>query len=200
MRPRVLLADDHTLVVEGFRTLLADSDFEVVGTVDDGRALLDTAQRLRPEVIVLDISMPGMNGLEAARRLRTLLPETKLIFLTMHTERAYVAEALRLGASGFLSKRSTRKELPLAIHEVLQGRTYVTPLVAEPEPAAELTPRQREVLLLLVEGRATKEVAAVLNISVKTVEFHKYRIMDSLGVRSVAELTRYAIQKGLVAV
>ena len=209
-RPRLLLADDHTLVLEGFRKLL-ESEFELVGAVEDGRALVAAAQKLRPDVILLDISMPLLNGIEAARQLKKLVPDTKLVFLTMHADPAYVTEAFRVGASGYLLKRSAASELVSAIHEVLKGRSYVTPLATKdmldtflgraPAPgrlSSELTPRQREVLQLVAEGHSAKEIAAILSVSVKTIEFHKARLMRQLSLRGTAELTKYAVQHGIV--
>jgi DNA-binding NarL/FixJ family response regulator len=210
-RPRVLLADDHTLILEGFQRML-ESQCEVVGTAEDGRALLAAAQKLRPDVIVLDISMPLLNGIDAARQLKATLPEAKLIFLTMHADPAYVTEAFRAGASGYVLKRCSSSELTRAIQEVLKGRSYVTPLVTKdvlqsalmPSPgpskgfSSTLTPRQREVLQLVAEGHTLKEIASLLHVSVKTVEFHKARIMQHLGLRTTAELTKYAIGQGLI--
>jgi DNA-binding NarL/FixJ family response regulator len=211
-RARLLLADDHTLVLEGFRRLL-EPEFELAGAVEDGRALVAAAQKLKPDVVLLDISMPLLNGIDAARQLKKIMPELKLIFLTMHADPAYVTEAFRVGASGYLLKRSAASELVNAIREVLRGRCYVTPLVTKdmlgsvlgPSPergtfSTDLTPRQREVLQLVAEGHSTKETATVLNISVKTVEFHKSRLTQRLGIRTTAELTKFAIQHGIVAV
>jgi len=206
-RPRILLADDHTLVVEGFRRLL-EAEFDVVGVVEDGRTLLTAAARLRPDVILLDISMPLLNGIDAARQLRKTQPEAKIIFVTMHADPAYVAEALREGAAGYVLKRSAATELVTAIRQALRGRTYVTPLVRgqgwqrprSRRRSTELTPRQREVLQLVAEGRAAKQIAAILRISVKTVEFHKSRIGAQLGVHTTAELTRYALEHGIVGI
>jgi DNA-binding NarL/FixJ family response regulator len=209
-RPRVLLADDHTMILAGLTSLL-ESDFDLVGTVTDGRALIDAAVRLKPDIIMMDISMPLLNGIEAARQLRKSAPQSKIIFLTMHGDIAYVREAFQAGASGYLIKRSAASELVTAIHEVLKGRTYVTPLVTkdmmgsflEPTDSAEklqsrLTPRQREVLQLVAEGHSNKEIAAVLKVSTKTVEFHKYNLMQALGIRTTAELTQYAMRHGYI--
>ena len=209
MRPRVLLADDHTLVLEGLRRLLEDK-CDLVGTVEDGRALVEAAERLRPDVILLDISMPLLNGLEAARIVRTRVPEAKIIFLTMHADPTYAREAFRAGGSGYLLKRSAASELVKAISVVLRGRTYVTPLfpakVLQPLGAdlvqltpesGSLTPRQREVLQLVAEGHTAKEIAGQLKISKKTVDFHKGRIMDRLGLRTASELTKYAVAHGV---
>lgn len=210
-RPRVLLADDHTLVAEGLRKLL-EGECELVGIVEDGRALLEAARRLRPDLILLDISMPLLNGIDAARQLKKLMPEVKLVFLTMHADPTYVSEAFRAGASGYLLKRAAASELTLALQEILKGHYYVTPHVVkdvlspllEPAPGSssklkELTPRQREVLQLVAEGHSIKEIAAVLKVSVKTVEFHKSKIMEQLGLRTTAELTKYAITHGLTS-
>jgi len=205
---RVLLADDHTLLLGAFEKLLSD-ECEVVGQVSDGRALVAAAEQLKPDVIVLDISMPLLNGVEAARQIKQKLKTVKLVFLTMNEDADLAAEAFRAGASAYLLKRSATSELPLAIREVMQGRSYVTPLVTEglvesllqPEPrkpAHELTPRQREVLQLLAEGRSMKEVASVLNLTPRTVAFHKYRMMDELKVKSTAELVQYAVKHHIV--
>jgi DNA-binding NarL/FixJ family response regulator len=209
-----LLADDHALVVEGFRKLL-EPHFEIVGAVENGRDLLEVAPKVKPHVILLDISMPLLNGIDAARQLRKTVPEAKIVFLSMHDDREYVTEAFRAGASGYLVKRAASSELVSAIQEVLKGRFYVTPLVTrgvidgliekqrrgqkQPPSPRGLTPRQREVLQLIAEGKTNKEAASILNISVKTVEYHKSHIMRELGVRSTAELTKYAIAKGIVS-
>jgi DNA-binding NarL/FixJ family response regulator len=209
---RVILADDHTLLVDGLRSLL-EPRWELVDTVGDGRALVESAQRLRPDVILLDISMPVLNGLEAARQLTELVPDSKLIFLTMHADRTYLREAFRAGASGYLLKRSAASELEHAIGEVLRGRHYITPLLSSPEleatfpgplvdPPAQLgalTPRQREVLQQVAEGRTAKEVAGALGISVKTVEFHKARIMERLDLHTTSDLVKYAIAHGITS-
>ncbi len=208
-RPRVLLADDHALLLEAFVKLL-EPECEVVGTVTDGRALLEAAPRLRPDVAVIDIGMPLLNGLEAGRQLRKRMPHLKLIFLTMNEDPDLVAEAFRAGASGYLLKSSAASELFQAIQEVCNGKAYVTPLmtkgmvnsfIRDPtgyELSRKLTPREREVLQLLAEGKSMKEVAAVLNISTRTVAFHKYRMMGDLGIKSNAELIQYAIKHGVV--
>ena len=211
-KTRVLLADDHTIVAEGLRSLL-EGEFEFVGTVGDGRALLDAAQKLKPDVIVADISMPLLNGLDAARQLKRDGATAKIIFLTMHAEAQLAAEAFRAGASGYLLKSSAGEELITAIHEVVKGRAYVTPLITRDvlsflmdaarqteRAAVKLTPRQREVLQLVAEGRTMKEVASILNISARTVESHKYEMMDALGVQTNAELVQYAIKIGLVTI
>lgn len=207
-KPRIVVADDHALVLEGFCRLL-DSDFELLGTADNGRQLIDLAERLRPDVILLDISMPQLNGIEAARQISKALPRTKLVFLTVHSEPAYIAEAFRAGANGYVLKSSGPAELNACLREVLNGYSYVTPLVTQhvvtalleqkPDPGGPaLTPRQREVLQLVAEGRTAKEVAGLLNISVKTAEFHKSSIMGKLGLRTTADLVRYAIDHSIV--
>jgi DNA-binding NarL/FixJ family response regulator len=214
-KPRILIADDHAIVLAGLCKLVeADGEGEVVGTVEDGRALVEEAQKLRPDIILLDISMPLLNGLDAARQIGKLMPECKLIMLTMHASPTYAAEAFKAGVSGYLIKRSAASELKYAIQAVLRGQHYMTPLItkdvlasalhppegtARKRPPATLTSRQREVLQLVAEGKGTKEIASLLKISVKTVEFHKFRIMDELDLHSTAELTKYAIAEGLVS-
>ena len=210
-KPRVLMADDHSLILAGLRKLV-EAECDVVGTVEDGRALVAAAQKLRPDLILLDISMPLLNGLEAARQLTKLVPESKLIILTMHGSPTYAMEAFQAGASGYLLKRSAASELNQAIESVLHGQQYLTPLItkdvldsvfkpstgqrATPAPTA-LTPRQREVLQLVAEGRGTKEIATILSVSVKTVEFHRARIMQQLDIHTTADLTKYAITHGI---
>jgi len=206
--PRVLLADDHALVVGAFEKLLA-GEFEIVGQVSDGRALVAAVERLRPDAVVLDIAMPELNGLEAGRQIKNRWPDTRLIFLTMNEDPDLAAEAFRSGASGYLLKRSAASELAIAIREAMQGRSYVTPLVTggmvealmrldHQGPAHELTPRQREVLQLLAEGRSMKEVAGVLHVTPRTVAFHKYQMMDQLNLKSTAELIQYAVRHHIV--
>ncbi len=212
-KPRVLMADDHSLILAGLRKLV-EIECEVVGTVEDGRSLVEAAQKFQPDLILLDISMPQLNGLEAARQLRVLVPESKLIFLTMHASPTYATEAFQAGASGYLLKRSAASELSLAIRSVLHGQHYLTPLITKdvlgsvlnpssgergmPVPMA-LTPRQREVLQLVAEGRGTKAIATALKVSVKTVEFHKSRIMQQLDLHTTASLTKYAITHGITS-
>jgi len=209
-RTRIVLADDHTLILEGFRSLL-ESQCELVGTARDGRSLVEAALRHRPEVVVLDISMPLLNGIDAARQIRKALPETKILFLTMHANPAYLREALAAGASGYLLKTSAAEELAAAVQKIARGETYFTTGFAEdvgersgtPPPTisrsrSELTARQREILQLVAEGRTAKQIGGILNVSVQTVAFHKYKIMNKLGLRTTAELTKYAIQEGLV--
>jgi DNA-binding NarL/FixJ family response regulator len=207
-RPRILIADDHRLVVEGLQRLL-EGVCEVVGTADNGRALLAAAERLKPDIILVDVSMPLLNGIDACTRLRALMPSSRVILLTMHADRSYAAEGFRAGAAGYVLKASATSELVQAIRCVLRGQRYVARtlpqnvLMAPQQPGearpGRLTTRQREVLQLIAEGRGAKQIAAVLGISVKTVEFHKARLMDQLDIRSTAELTRYAVQHGLVA-
>jgi DNA-binding NarL/FixJ family response regulator len=208
-RPRVLLADDHTLLLEAFAKLL-EPECDVVGTASDGRALVEAARKLEPDVIVADVSMPHLNGLEAGRQLKELLPEVKLVFLTVNEDADLAAEALRMEASAYLLKKSAVSELFQAIQEVLRGRSYVTPLLApdgidailkrEPRQASEkLTPRQREVLQLLAEGNSMKQTANALNVTPRTVAFHKYRMMEQLGFETTAELIQFAIREGIVS-
>ena len=207
-RPRVLLADDHALLLGAFEKLLTP-ECEIVGQVSDGRALITAAQQLKPDVIVVDIGMPHLNGLEAGRKIKQLLPDVKLVFLTMNEDADVAAEAFRAGASAYLLKRSAASELATAISEAMQGRSYVTPLATEGlvgsllhgsqgQSSHDLTPRQREVLQLLAEGNSMKQVAAVLNLKPRTVAFHKYRMMEQLNVKSTAELIRYAIRLHLI--
>jgi len=210
-RPRVLLADDHRLLREAFAKLL-EPGCDVVGAVADGRALLTVAPELRPDIVVLDIAMPLLNGLDAARQLKRIMPEVKVIFLTVNEDPDLAAEAVRAGASGYLLKNSAASELFEAIQEACQGRLYVTPLATqglvdnllqEPEPAKKsspLSPRQREVLQLLAEGLTMKEIACILKISRRTVAFHKYSMMEELGVRSTAALVQYAIKERVVSI
>lgn len=216
-RPTILLADDHVLVAEGIQKLL-EGEFELIGIVPDGRALITSIQERPPDVAVVDISLPLLNGLEASRQIRKINPNIKIVILTMHSESSFVTEAFRIGVSGYVLKQSVGSELALAIKEVLKNNTYVSPIVAQglvdqavhPTPAdnatevggfaQELSSRQREVLQLVAEGKSTKEVAAVLNVSIKTVEFHKTRIMKQLGLRTAADLTKYAISNGLISI
>lgn len=207
-RTTVLLADDHAIVAEGLATLLK-GHFDLVGTVGDGSQLLEAARALQPDVIVADMAMPVLSGLEALRQLKAERIDAKVIFLTMHADAQLATEALRAGASGYVLKHSAGEELMRAIHEVLEGRVYLTPLLTkdvittltEPttQPAVQLTTRQREVLQLIADGRRMKEIAATLQLSTRTVETHKYQMMRALGVDSTAALVRYAIGLGLVA-
>jgi len=205
-KPRVLLADDHRIVTEGLKGILAE-EFELVGIVENGRAMVDAARTLRPDVIVADISMPHLNGIDALAHLKRDNPDVRVVFLTMHRDAAYARRALEAGASGFVLKHSAPAELVLAVRAALQGRTFITPdLAAEVfrtakdtnDPLAALTPRQREILQLLAEGKSAKEIAAALDLSARTVEFHKYAMMESLRIENSAELIRFAIKHGLV--
>jgi len=206
-RPRILMADDHVMLLEAFKVLL-EPDFEVVGTVTDGRALLEEFSRLHPDVVLLDVAMPLLNGLDAGRQLKAERRSVKLIYLTMNPDPDLAGEALRIGASGYLLKSSAAQELKQAIHEALRGRSYITPLITrdvvgsllQPRTArADLTARQREVLQLLAEGKSMKEVAAILELTPRTVAFHKYRMMDQLRLKTSAELVKFAVQQGVVA-
>jgi len=207
-RPTIVFADDHVLVASGIATLL-EQDFRLLGTASDGRTAVELTQRFHPDVALLDISMPVMNGLDAARTIHATVPSTKIVILTMHSDRAFVAEAFRAGASGYVLKRSVAGELPDAIRSVLRNRLYVTPLIGDFAPeefvaraeheSMELTDRQRQVLRLLAEGRSAREAAAILQVSAKTIEFHKARIREKLGIRTTAELTQYALRMGIVA-
>ncbi|HEY8187141.1 MAG TPA: response regulator transcription factor [Pyrinomonadaceae bacterium] len=208
---RVILADDHILMLDALRNLL-EPEFEVVGTFADGRALVEAAPQLKPDVIVLDIGMPLMNGLSAGQRLKRLMPATKLIYLTMNQDQDMAAEAFRLGANGYLLKHSAASELVDAIRQVVRGGSYVTSLMTEDvvgsltnhfkklKSTNYLTLRQKEVLQLLAEGRSMKEAAFILNVSPRTVAFHKYTMMDHLHIKTSAELVQYAMSTQLVAV
>jgi DNA-binding NarL/FixJ family response regulator len=213
-RPRVLLADDHTLVLEGLAKLI-EADFDLVGQVGDGRTLLEAAHRMAPDVVVMDIAMPHLNGLDAARQLQKLLPCIKVIFLTMHADPEYAREAVRLGASGFLLKRSAVTELAQAIHAALRGEFFLTSAIAKDVLSSikidgggggtpkfqsmSLTTRQREVIQLIAEGHTTKAMASILHVSPKTIEFHRTQIMKVLNLHTTAELTRYALSHGLAS-
>ena len=210
MKARVLLGDDHALILDGLRTAL-QAHHEIVGLAQDGRALVQAAERLKPDLVIVDISMPLLNGFEAAKQIKKSLPHTKVIFLSQHLNPAYLKQALRLGASGYVLKAGATEELQQAIEAVLRGKTYITPAFGEDviarlwnregelsEESEELTERQREILQLIVEGRGNKEIADILHLSVKTIEFHRARIMAKLGVKTVAELTKAALQQGLI--
>jgi DNA-binding NarL/FixJ family response regulator len=210
-RYRVLIADDHTLVADLCKKLL-ETEFEVVGTVSNGRALVRAAAELQPDVVVVDIAMPILNGLDAGRRVKEILPSVKVLFLTMNGDTELVAEAFRRGASGYLLKTCAATEMVTAVREVLRGRSYVPRALAKDmvsylrrnarkmvEEEEKLTDRQREVLQLLAEGKVMKEIGTVLNMTTRTVAFHKYRIMEVLGARSNAELVRYAVRNHMVA-
>jgi DNA-binding NarL/FixJ family response regulator len=206
MRPKVLLADDHTLLVEAFRKLLEPA-YDVVGTVGDGHALLDAAPALNPDVVLIDVAMPRLNGLEAGRRLKQMMPRVKLIFLTMNEDPALAVEAMRNGASGYLLKTSAASELFHAIQAALKGSSYMTPQIVRGmqeefiwDPRGrnsdkELTPRQREVIQLLSEGKSMKKAADILKVTPRTIAFHKYRMMKQLGIKTSAELIQVGIKK-----
>lgn len=208
-RSRVLLGDDHGMFSEGLQRIL-EPQFDVVGMAENGRDLIDETRRLLPDVVVTDISMPLLNGIEAARRIKKRPRPPKIIFLTMHEDPTFVMAAFRAGASGYVLKRSPSTEIVMAIHEAVRGHSYLSPAIAggvldiliqKDTPAKKfepkLTSRQREILQLFAEGKCAKEIAVLLNISTKTVEFHKYRIVEVTGARTIAELTRYAIAHGI---
>jgi DNA-binding NarL/FixJ family response regulator len=208
IRPHVLIADDHTLVVEAFKKLI-EPNFEVVGTVSNGRDLLEVAPKLKPDVVLLDLGMPLLNGQDAGERLKTLLPKAKIIVLTMNEDSEIAAAAIEKWASGFLLKNSAGTELIHAIKEVLKGKSYVTPRIAQKlfdrfvrDPRTEhtkhLTSRQREVLQLLAEGRTMKEAADVLHVTPRTIAFHKYKIMDEFGLKTNSDLLRFAMKERLI--
>lgn len=208
-RPRVLLADDHRMVAEGLKGLLVE-EFELAGIVEDGRSLVKAARELRPDVIVADISMPHLNGIDALAHLKADNPDVRVVFLTMHRDVAYARRALEAGALGFVLKHSAPAELVLALRAALQGRTFITPDLAallmgardphaQADPVAALTPRQREILQLFAEGKSAKEIAAAIGLSARTVEDHKYRLMESLGIDNSAELVHFAIKHGLIS-
>jgi DNA-binding NarL/FixJ family response regulator len=207
-RARILLADDHALTLEGIRAVL-EPHHEIVGMVTDGRALLDAALRLKPDLVVLDITMPLLNGVDAAVQIKKSLPGVKLLFVTMHVNPAYLEAALNAGGTGYVLKSAAREELLEAINSVLNGRIYVTPSLSsehlerftDPSRAAatlRLTTREREILQLIAEGRAGKEIAFLLSISIKTVAFHRENIKRKLGLGTTAELTKHAIEQGLI--
>ncbi len=211
-KPRLLMADDHSIMLAGLRKLV-EGTCEVVGAVEDGHALVEAAERLHPDLILIDISMPLLNGMDAARQIKKSVPDAKLIFLTMHASPVFATEALQTGASGYLLKQSAASELPLAINTVLKGQIYLTPTITKPvldsvvrpkptelrKSLMDLTPRQREVLQLLAEGKSPKDIAVLLNLSIKTVEFHKTRLMEQLDLHSTLALAKFAIAEGLVS-
>ena len=209
-RPRVLLGDDHAMFTEGLRRIL-EPQFEIVGTAENGLDLVAAAERLQPAVVVADLSMPLLNGIGVARRLKKAANPPKIILLTMHADPTLATQAFKAGVSAYVLKSSPASEMVTAIQEALRGRVYISPAVAgdilgeltrsREQPvklAPELTPRQKEVLQLIAEGKAPKEIGAILNLSPRTVEFHKYRIMETIGARTIAELTRYAVAHGIV--
>ena len=208
-RARVLLADDHRIVAEGLKRLL-EPEFDLVGVVEDGRALLSAARELRPDVIVSDITMPELNGVEALEEMKRHDPGVRVVFLTMHHNVAYARQAMEAGALGYVLKHSAADELLLAVRAAAAGKTFVTPAIAgellqamrsgdaaDEDPVRKLTLRQREILRLLVEGHSAKSIAARLDISPRTVEFHKYSMMETLGISSNAELIRFALESGV---
>ena len=210
-KPRLLLADDHAIVIEGLRKLL-QSEFDLVGAVGDGWALLEAAAKVKPDIIVADVSMPVLNGIDALRRLRSDHSQAKVVFLSMHMDVEIAVEALRAGASAYVVKHSATEALSHAIWEALAGRTFVSPRIAQgvmasmnghspysDRPSSRLTQREREVLQLVAEGRTIRGIAAILQIAVRTVVFHKCNIMDKLGVRTTADLTQHAIKTGLIS-
>jgi len=212
MKTRILLADDHSVVLQGLQRILNRPEFEVVGAVQDGRALVEQTVALKPDMIIADISMPLLNGVEAIRQIEKLKLRVKVVCLSMHPEVAYAVEAIRAGAKGYLVKTADDEELITAIGKVLAGEIYVTPSLEEvvlnqlraPRASTNgqgpaLTQRQREVLQLLAEGKQAKEIAALLDVSVRTVEFHKYRVMEVLAIRTVAGLTAYAAKNRIVS-
>jgi DNA-binding NarL/FixJ family response regulator len=209
--PRILIADDHTLVAEACKKLL-ESEYDIVATVSDGRALVRAAAALKPHLIIVDVAMPLLNGLDAGQQVKEFSPSVKLVFLTMNHDADLAAEAFRRGASGFLLKTCAASELAIAVREVLRGKSYLSPMIAKDtvdfllrqdkeliDEGSRLTERQREVLQLLAEGKCMKEVASVLNITTRTVAFHKYRIMELLNAKSSAALVQYAIRNHLIA-
>jgi DNA-binding NarL/FixJ family response regulator len=209
VRPRIFLADDHTLLVDAFRLLL-EPEFEVVGTASNGRELLAIAPKMQPDLVIIDLGLPLLSGIDAGRQLKKVLPRTKILVVTINEDSAVAGEALGEWASGYLLKKSAGRELTLALRELLKGKSYVTPLVAKKlaedsirDPVAHarrlLSPRQREVLQLLAEGRTMKEVADVLNLTTRTVQFHKYKIMEDFGMHNNSELVRLAIREHLVS-
>ncbi len=211
-RTRVILADDHRIVTEGLKNLL-DPEFDLVEVVEDGQALLEAARKHKPDVIVADISMPKLNGIDALVELKKEDPDVRVVILTMHKEVSYARRALAAGASGYVLKHSAPFELVDAIHMAMDGETYISPRIAgeviqdvrsgrevKDDPASSVTPRQREILQLLAEGLSAKEVGAILKITARTVEFHKYQMMETLGIRTSAELIVFAIKHGIVSI
>jgi len=209
--PKIIIADDHTLVAEACRKLL-EQDYDVVATVSDGRALVRAVAELRPHLVIVDVAMPILNGLDAGQQAKELIPSVKLIFLTMNHDADLAAEAFRRGASGYLVKTCAASELVVAVREVLRGKSYLSPMIAKDtvdfllrqdkkmvDESDRLTERQREVLQLLAEGKCMKDVASVLNVTTRTVAFHKYRIMEVLNIKTNAALIQYAIRNHLIA-
>ena len=211
-RIRILLADDHAILLDAFKRLL-EPVYQVVGAVTDGRALIEQAARLKPDIFLIDIAMPRLNGLDACERIKVILPDARIIFLTMNEDADTASEAIRRGASGYLMKKAASSELIAAIQTVLQGRIYVTPFLShgmtslfvsqakakEPTAGLKLSLRQREVLQLIAEGRSMKEAADILKVTPRTIAFHKYSMQEHLGIKTTAELVQYAMQHGLVS-
>lgn len=205
---RIILAEDHTIVLEGLRGLLEKEGFEVVGVAQDGRAAVELARRFKPDIAILDITMPALNGIDAAREILRASPDTRTILLTVHVEKQYVVAALRAGVSGYLLKTKGSGDLVQAIKEVSHGALYISSglsrdamkslLDGKDVKADPLSPREREVVQLIAEGRTTKEVGVILGISVKTAESHRTRIMDKLDIHETATLVRYAIRQGVI--
>jgi len=208
MRLRIVLAEDHTIVLEGLRALLEKEGFEIVGEAQDGRSAVELARRFKPDIAILDIAMPALNGIDAAAEILRASPDTRTILLTVHDEKQYVVEALRAGVSGYLLKTKAASDLVQAIKEVSRGALYISPglsrdvvrsfLENKDVKASPLSPREREVLQLIAEGKSTKEVGAILGISVKTAESHRTRIMEKLDIHETATLVRYAIRQGVI--
>lgn len=214
MTTRVLLVDDHKIMRQGLRTMLeTETDAEVIGEAEDGHAAIELAESLVPDIVIMDVGMPGMNGMEATRRIAGETAGPRVIALSMHSDKRFVMEMLRAGASGYLLKDGAFEELAQALDAVSSGKTYLSPTIAdvvlaatmqkstatEAAPASVLTPREREVLQLIAEGNTTKAIAAKLGVSVKTIETHRQNIMEKLQIRSVAELTKYAIREGITS-
>lgn len=207
----ILIADDHSMVIDGLRGLL-EPEYRVIGVVTDGREVLAAVERLKPDLVIVDISMPTLNGIDCTRLLRDSGCKARILILTMHPDATLAREAMEAGASGYLLKSAPSSELRTAVSEVLRGGTYLSPEVtrdfldvlgragSRDEAWAKLTPRQREVLQLVAEGKSHKEIAAVLNVSVKTAEYHKYAILENLGLKTNAELVQYAIRHGIIAI
>jgi two-component system, NarL family, response regulator NreC len=208
MRLSIILAEDHTIVLEGLRALLEKEGFDVVGVAEDGRSAVDLARRFRPDIAILDIAMPALNGIDGAREISRVSPDTRTIILTVHEEKQYVVEALRAGVSGYLLKTKAASDLVQAIKEVSRGAIYISPGLSreavrsimdnEDLKADPLSTREREVVQLIAEGKTTREVGVILGISVKTAESHRTRIMEKLDIHETATLVRYAIRQGVI--
>lgn len=200
VRPRVLLADDHTLVLEGLSKLL-QKEFDLVGTATSGAEAIEMAANLQPDVVLMDISMPGVNGIDATRQMRERVPHAKVVALTMHNSPTYLRESMKAGMAGYVLKQSAASELSTAVQTVMRNERYITPDLAEAKTSSEdelLTSRQRQVLALIAEGCIAKEIAARLGISVRTAEFHRVSIMQKLNLHTTAQLTRFALENGII--